>query len=72
VRESWQLELSYKFWFHAAENRGTIILQVQQPIPVLSGTVAPWFGQMGGGMQYVLNSSVQELINAGALAIVGS
>jgi hypothetical protein len=47
-------------------------LQVQQPIPVLSGTVAPWFGQMGGGMQYVLNSSVQELINAGALAIVGS
>ena len=32
----------------------TTILQVQQSIEVLSGRVASWFGQIGGGIQYLL------------------
>lgn len=46
-------------------------LQVQQPIQALGGTVAPWFGQIGCGTQYLLNSSVQQLITEGVLKIMG-
>ena len=47
-----------------------VYLQVQQPLQVLAGKVAPWFGQMGGGTQYVLNSSVQQLITDGVLRLM--
>lgn len=38
---------------------------------VLAGTVAPYFGQIGGGIQYYIGSpygqNVQSLINSGHL-----
>ena len=50
----------------------TTILQVQQPLEVLSGRVAPWFGQIGGGTQYLLlGGRVDELISQGMLTIFG-
>jgi RHS repeat-associated protein len=46
--------------------------QVMKPIEnVLSGTVSPYFGQIGGGMQYYIGTpygqNVQSLINSGHL-----
>jgi hypothetical protein len=38
--------------------------QVAKPFQVQSGTVAPWFGQSGGGIQYV-TSPIDLLINQG-------
>jgi len=50
----------------------TTVLQVQQPVEVLSGRVAPWFGQIGGGTQYLLlGGRVDELISQGILRIYG-
>ena len=34
--------------------QATTYLQTAQPIQAFSGTVAPWFGQIGGGTQYLL------------------
>ncbi|HAR48457.1 MAG TPA: hypothetical protein DCX39_07985 [Firmicutes bacterium] len=39
-------------------------------ITIIAGQAAPWFGQYGGGIQYLLPQSVQELINSGILSIV--
>lgn len=51
----------------------TTYFQVCQPIRVLSGKVAPWFGQIGGGTQYILeNGRVDQLLKAGILKIWGS
>ena len=50
--------------------QATTILQVQKPIQAIGGRVAPWFGQMGGGTQYLLNSSVQKMISEGVLKIM--
>ena len=33
-----------------------------------TGQAAPWFGQYGGGIQYVLPQPIQELINSGILS----
>jgi hypothetical protein len=41
--------------------------QVVKPFPVQSGIVAPWFGQPGGGIQYVIKPSINTLINQGYL-----
>ncbi len=44
------------------------IFEVQQPMQVLSGTVAPWFYQLGGGTQYFSpNMGVNDLVNANYL-----
>ena len=41
-------------------------LQITQPIQALSGTVAPWFGQIGGGTQYLLlDGRVDQLLADG-------
>ena len=41
-------------------------------IQTLSGTVAPWFGQIGGGTQYLLlDGRVDELLAEGALKVFG-
>jgi Tuberculosis necrotizing toxin len=39
--------------------------EVLKPLPVQSGKIAPWFGQPGGGTQYVLKEglTVQKLID---------
>ncbi len=47
-------------------------LQVMQPIQALSGKVAPWFGQFGGGIQYLLlDGKVNQLLESGILKIFG-
>lgn len=49
----------------------TTSLQVQQSIEVLSGRVAPWFGQIGGGIQYQLRTPLDQLISEGIIKIFG-
>ena len=52
--------------------QATTYLQTTQPIQALSGTVAPWFGQIGGGTQYILlDGRVDQLIAGGILKILG-
>ncbi len=52
--------------------QATTLLQVQQPIQALSGKVAPWFGQIGGGTQYLLlGGRVDQLIRDGIITIFG-
>ena len=36
--------------------------EVVKPIVVTSGSTAPWFGQPGGGIQYMLHTSVENLV----------
>ena len=49
----------------------TTILQVQQSVEVLAGRVAPWFGQIGGGIQYQLGTPLDQLIGEGIIKIFG-
>ena len=46
-----------------------INLEVLNPIPVQAGTAMPWFGQPGGGTQFLLPLSIEELIANGSLKI---
>lgn len=41
---------------------------VNQPINVITGQAAPWFGQYGGGTQYVLPKIIKEMLNSGAIS----
>ncbi|WP_124949928.1 glycohydrolase toxin TNT-related protein [Sulfuriferula thiophila] len=41
--------------------------QVVEPIEVQAGTAAPWFGQPGGGVQYELPNTIQQLLDSGQL-----
>jgi RHS repeat-associated protein len=45
-------------------------LEVLKPINVQSGTAMPWFGQPGGGTQFLLSDSIQNLINNGSIRIM--
>lgn len=45
--------------------------QVAEPIEVLSGKAAPWFGQPGLGIQYKFSQSIADLIESGALVKAG-
>ena len=38
-----------------------------EPFDVQSGYIAPWFGQPGGGIQYKMNMSIEELLKAGKI-----
>ena len=50
----------------------TILLEVTQPIQALCGRVAPWFGQIGGGIQYLLlDGRVDQLILEEIIKSVG-
>ena len=52
--------------------QATTCFQTTQPIQALSGQVAPWFGQMGGGTQYLLlDGCVDKLLEDGVLIIFG-
>ena len=48
----------------------TTILEVRQPVVVLSGHVAPWFGQIGGGIQYQLSFPLIDYINADVMRVI--
>jgi RHS repeat-associated protein len=41
--------------------------EILKPLEVESGTVAPWFGQPGGGTQYVTPLRLEVLINRGII-----
>jgi len=43
------------------------VYQVTKPLPVVSGTAASWFDEVGGGTQYMTSKSVQQLIDEGFL-----
>ena len=45
------------------------VFEVVKPIEVQAGKIAPWFNQPGGGVQYVLPDTVDELLdpNVGVL-----
>jgi hypothetical protein len=50
----------------SAANRPYQEYEVLQPIPnVNSGSAAPWFGQPGGGTQYQMPMSINELVRQG-------
>jgi hypothetical protein len=36
---------------------------------VISGTVAPWFDEPGGGIQYLMPKTIEELLNDEILEI---
>ena len=44
--------------------------RVNTEISCLKGTVAPAFGEEGGGIQYMTNESISELVESGALVRV--
>ena len=52
---------------YGVEARPLNAYEVVKPLPVDAGPAAPWFGQWGGGMQYDLGASVQQLIDGGFL-----
>ncbi|MCG8540992.1 MAG: TNT domain-containing protein [Clostridia bacterium] len=41
------------------------VYEVVKPVEGLGGKIAPWFDQSGGGIQYKLNNSIQELLDGG-------
>ena len=41
--------------------------RVRAPLPVLAGRIAPWFGEPGGGIQFLVDASVLELVEMGVL-----
>ena len=41
--------------------------EVLKSLPAKSGEVAPWFDEVGGGIQHQFDKSIQELINEGFL-----
>jgi hypothetical protein len=46
--------------------------EVLKPINVRSGSIAPAFGQAGGGTQYILPQRIGGLVNSGHLRILGN
>ena len=51
--------------------QATTYFQVMQPTEVLNGVVAPWFNQIGGGIQYLLlDGNVEQLLADGVLKIL--
>ena len=42
-------------------------LEVAQPLPALAGKAASWFGQIGGGTQYMFEEGIHKLIEDGFL-----
>ena len=57
--------------FPQAELRSDSDRYVVGDLEVRGGITAPWFGQPGGGVQYVLPSSVADLVSRGILKPVG-
>jgi hypothetical protein len=43
------------------------VYSVTKPLVVLAGPIAPWFGQPGAGVQYMLYKNVKTLIEEGYL-----
>lgn len=54
-----------------SETKPYNVYEVKKTVEVLSGEIAPWFDQPGGGIQYMFDKSIRELIEAGILIKVG-
>lgn len=54
-----------------SETKPYNVYEVRKPVEVLAGEIAPWFDQPGGGIQYMFDKSIRELIEAGILVKVG-
>ncbi|WP_205246135.1 TNT domain-containing protein, partial [Erwinia amylovora] len=53
------------------ETKPYTVYKVMKPIPrVLESKIAPWFGEIGLGTQYLLPESVQSLIDSKHLKVV--
>ena len=48
-----------------SQNADYYVYRVIKPLPVESGTIAPWFGMKGGGVQYKASGSIENLIASG-------
>jgi hypothetical protein len=44
------------------------VYEVEKAVVVIGGPVAPWFGQPGLGMQFLLPKSIEALIRDGVLS----
>jgi hypothetical protein len=56
----------------SADNAGRFpfnyhVYSVVKPLVVLAGPIAPWCGQPGAGVQYMLYKNVKDLIEEGYL-----
>ena len=49
------------------DQRPYSVFEVVEPINVKSGSIASWFDEPGGGIQYLLPDTVDELLDAGIL-----
>lgn len=49
------------------DQRPYSVFEVVEPIDVKSGSIASWFDEPGGGIQYLLPDTVDELLDAGIL-----
>jgi hypothetical protein len=47
------------------------VFEVTNRLVVQRGPAVPWFGQPGGGIQYYLPASVEDLVSAGYLRRIG-
>ena len=43
------------------------VFRVLKPIKVDAGTIAPYFGEMGGGTQYIFKETIENIIKSGYL-----
>jgi hypothetical protein len=55
----WLTPCRYPYNYH--------VYSVVKPLVVLAGPIAPWFGQPGAGVQYMLYKNVKTLIEEGFL-----
>ena len=47
--------------------RPLVTFEVLKPLEVEAGTIAPWYGEPGGGVQYRTRSTVRQLVDEGYL-----
>lgn len=50
-----------------SETRPYNVYEVVKPVEVQAGEIASWFDQPGGGIQYMFNLSIGELIEQGII-----
>lgn len=48
-------------------NKPYHVYEVVEPVDVKSGTVLPWFDEVGGGVQYQFDFPISDLINDGII-----
>lgn len=43
------------------------VFEVVKPVSGQGSVISPWFDQPGGGLQFKLNNSIQELLDSGRI-----